>query len=568
VLYCYRSKIKQKRWLFGILIAIGVVVFVKNQCLRCCVVDFYGITPRDHHDICFICDRLKQTHPNRRGNMSISEEVKANILRYHHVEKWRVGTIARHLNVHHTTVKRVLSETGVPKQCILVQESMIDPFLAFVTETLQRFPTLTASRLYDMVKERGYPGGRDHFRHMISFYRPRKIAEAYMRLRTLPGEQAQVDWGHFGYMTIGKAKRPLMAFVMVLSYSRTIFLRFYLNQRTENFLRGHEGAFLSYGGVPRVILYDNLKSAVLERMGDAIRFNPQLLDFAAHYRFEPRPVAVCRGNEKGRVERAIRYVRDNFFAARLWRDLDDLNTQAQLWCDTYAQDRPCPEDRAKSVRAVFQEDQARLLALPDNPYPCDEIETVRVSKTPYARFDLNDYSVPHDQVQKTLMVKASLDAVTLLDGIKVVAEHIRSFDKGAQIESETHIATLAQRKKQARLHRGQHRLTHAIDCARDFLNAAAERGHPLRSTTNQLIVLLNDYGATTLNEAMLDALNRGVPHPNAVRQSLQRLLDEQDRLPAVSPIVSLDKRVNSLVVKPHSLSDYEVFNQSTATEEE
>ena len=499
--------------------------------------------------------------------MSISEEVKANILRYHHVEKWRVGTIARHLNVHHTTVKRVLSETGVSKHSILVQESMIDPFLAFVTETLQRFPTLTASRLYDMVKERGYPGCRDHFRHMISFYRPRKAAEAYMRLRTLPGEQAQVDWGHFGYMTIGKAKRPLMAFVMVLSYSRKIFLNFYLNQRTENFLRGHEAALLSYGGVPRVILYDNLKSAVLERMGDAIRFNPQLLDFAAHYRFEPRPVAVYRGNEKGRVERVIRYVRDNFFAAREYHSLDDLNSQAYDWCATQAQDRPCPEDREKTVRAVFQEEQPRLIALPDNPYPCDEREEVRVSKTPYVRFDLNDYSVPHDQIRKTLLVKATLDTVIILDGVNVVARHIRSFDKGAQIESETHIAVLAARKKQARLHRGQHRLTHAIECGRDFLNTAAERGYPLRAMTNQLIDLLDDYGASVLNEAMADALTRGVPHPNAVRQSVQRLLDERNQLPVASQVVSLNKRVNELVVKPHSLSDY-AFEQPNTSEEE
>lgn len=500
--------------------------------------------------------------------MSISDDLKANILRYHHVEKWRVGTIARNLNVHHTTVKRVLSETGVSKHSILVQESMIDPFLSFITETLQRFPTLTSSRLYDMVKERGYPGSRDHFRHLISFYRPRKAAEAYMRLRTLPGEQAQVDWGHFGYITIGKAKRPLMAFVMVLSFSRKIYLHFYLNQRTENFLRGHEAAFQSYGGVPRVILYDNCKNAVLERLGDAIRFNPQLLDFAAHYRFEPRPVAVYRGNEKGRVERAIRYVRDNFFAARIWSDLDDLNAQAATWCETYAQDRPCPEEREKSVRAVFQEEQTRLIALPDNPYPCDEMEQVRVSKTPYVRFDLNDYSVPHHQVQKTLMIKATLNTVSILDGVDVVAEHDRSFDKGSQIENENHIATLAQQKKQARLHRGQYRLTHAIDSARDFLNAAAERGYPLRSTTSQLIGLLNDYGASLLNDALLDALARGVPHPNAVRQSLQRLLDEKNQLPSVNPVLSLDKRVNELVVKPHSLSDYDVFNQPVTAEEE
>jgi transposase len=103
---------------------------------------------------------------------------------------------------------------------------------------------------------------------------------------------------------------------MVLSYSRKVFLHFFLNARTENFLRGHELAFNYFAGSPRVALYDNLKSAVLDRQGDAVRFNPTLLKFAAHYRFEPRPCAVYRGNEKGRVERAIRYIRSNFYTGR------------------------------------------------------------------------------------------------------------------------------------------------------------------------------------------------------------------------------------------------------------
>ena len=133
--------------------------------------------------------------------------------------------------------------------------------------------------------------------------RPRPPAEAYLRLRTLPGEQTQVDWGHFGHLQIGRARRPLMGFVMVLSYSRRIFLRFCLDARMDSFLRGHVEAFIAFGGLARTLLYDNLKSAVLERVGDAVRFNPELLAFAAHYCYEPRPVAVARGNQKGRVER-------------------------------------------------------------------------------------------------------------------------------------------------------------------------------------------------------------------------------------------------------------------------
>ena len=103
-----------------------------------------------------------------------------------------------------------------------------------------------------------------------------------------------------------------------------------------NFLRGHVAAFEVFGGIPKVLLYDNLKSAVLERAGDAIRFHPELLQFAAHYRYEPRPVAVARGNEKGRVERSIRYIRDHFFAARQWNNLNELNMQAQLWCEGWS----------------------------------------------------------------------------------------------------------------------------------------------------------------------------------------------------------------------------------------
>ncbi|MEW7983766.1 MAG: hypothetical protein AB2812_13610, partial [Candidatus Sedimenticola endophacoides] len=110
-------------------------------------------------------------------------------------------------------------------------------------------------------------------------------------------------------------------------------------------------------------------------------------EFAAHYRFEPRPVAVARGNEKGRVERAIRYVRDNFWPARQWSDIDDLNAQAKAWCEGWAMGRPCPEDRTLSVRQAFEQEQPLLLPLPDNPFATDERVEVAIGKTPYARFD-------------------------------------------------------------------------------------------------------------------------------------------------------------------------------------
>ncbi len=362
----------------------------------------------------------------------ISRALEAEILRLHATEHWPVGTIATQLRVHHATVRRVLAQAGVPAQQP-VRASMVEPYLAFISETLGKYPTLRASRLYTMVRERGYPGAPDHFRAIVARLRPRPAAEAYLRLRTLPAEQSQVDWAHFGKLTIGRAVRPLMAFVMVLSYSRHLFLRFYLGATMAYFIRGHVEAFLHFQGVARTMLYDNLRSAVLERRDEAIRFHPTLLELAAHYRFQPRPVAVARGNEKGRIERAIRYARDAFFAARSFRDVDDLNAQALAWCTGSAAERPCPEDRGRRVREVFAEEQPQLLALPAAPFPCEERVTVSAHKTPYVRFDLNDYSIPHTYVQRTLSVLASLDRVRIVDGQDVIARHPRSFDRGAPV---------------------------------------------------------------------------------------------------------------------------------------
>ena len=179
--------------------------------------------------------------------MVISAELHAQILRYYHVEKWRRGTIARQIGVHRDVVARVLAQSGIPAPGPPQRPMRIDPYLPFILATLEAFPTLTAARLYAMVYERGYRGSPDHFRHLIARHRPRPKAEAYLRLRALPGEEAQVDWGHFGHLQIGRARRPLMAFVMVLSYSRRLFLRFFLDARMDAFLTGHALAFEAFG---------------------------------------------------------------------------------------------------------------------------------------------------------------------------------------------------------------------------------------------------------------------------------------------------------------------------------
>lgn len=487
--------------------------------------------------------------------MTIDKVLEAKILRCHFVEQWGVHTIATQLGVHHSTVDRVLSQAGMPKAERSRRPSILDPYTPFLVETLAQYPKLTAARLYAMARQRGYPGGPSHFRAQVAQLRPRKPAEAYLRRRTLPGEEGQVDWAHFGQVQIGRASRPLLAFVMVLSWSRQIFLHFYLNQRMESFLRGHVEAFTAWGGLPRVLLYDNLKSAVLERRGDAIRFHPTLLDLAAHYRFEPRPVAVARGNEKGRVEKAVRFIRDRFFAARPWTDIDDLNAQAEAWCRGESADRQCPEDPDLTVREAFAQERASLLGLPENPFPTEDCLDVSVGKTPYIRYDLNDYSVPHTQVRRTVRVMATRTLVRVLADGREIARHPRRYGQGEQIEDPAHLEALVDAKRQARQHRGQDRLAHGAPSSQELLQEAARRGHPLKRIVSQLVQLLEDYGAAALEQAIAEALHNDVPHPNAVRQVLERRREARHQPPALA--LSLHEKAHAIVVRPASLADYD-----------
>lgn len=494
----------------------------------------------------------------------ISDDIEARIVRIFHAENWRVGTLSRQLGVHHSTVKRVLSEAGVPADQYNQRPSMADPYLPFIIETLTKYPRICASRIYEMVRERGYPGGPDHFRTIVAQHRPRRAPEAYLRLKTLPGEQAQADWAYFGKVTIGGAVRQLLAFVMVLSWSRMVFVKFFLDCRIGNLLRGHAEAFAFFGGVPRVILYDNPKNIVLERVGDAIRYHPTLLDFATHHRYEPRPVAVARGNEKGRVERAIRYIRTSFFAARQWKNIDDLNHQALDWCTGIAADRRCPEDDSLSVREAFTEELAKLLALPENPFPTDDREEVIARKTPYVRFDRNDYSIPHDRVGRTLVVMASLDRVRVLDGNDVIADHARSFSSGEQIEHTAHIDGLVQAKRRGREHRGLDRLAREVSNAPALLEVVARRGGNLGNVTSHLLKYVGLYGASEVEEAIREAIQRDTPHLTAIRFLLERRRQARNRPVPIGIELPDDPRVRDLTVRPHALSTYDDIEEVTS----
>ncbi len=349
----------------------------------------------------------------------ISRETRALIRQLFYAEHWKIGTIAGELNVHPDAVRHAI-ETDRFNRAQALRPCLTDPYLEFIRQTLERYPRLCATRIYQMVRERGYGGSVVQLRRVVARLRPAR-QEAFLRLRTFPGEQAQVDWAHFGEVAVGRARRRLSCFVIILSYSRALHLEFFFDQTMENFLRGHVHAFQAWSGQPRIILYDNLRSAVLERRGDQIHFHPRLLDLCSHYHFAARPCQVRAGNQKGRVERAIRYVRESFWAGRRFTTLEEWNRQALLWRDQVAHQRPWPGDDSRTVEQAFAEEKLRLLPLPAHPFETDLVLSVHAGKTIYIRFDLNDYSIPPPAVGRPLTLVASESSVRILEGTKEIA---------------------------------------------------------------------------------------------------------------------------------------------------
>jgi transposase len=500
---------------------------------------------------------------------AVTAEETSKILSLHHAEGWPIGTIGTQLGRHHDTVERVLAQSGLEVHKESARPRLVDAYLPFLKETLAKYPRLGASRLWSMAKARGYAGSKSGFRAIVSRLRPRRAAEAYLRRRVLPGQEAQVDWAHFGKITIGRAIRDLWVFVMVLSYSRLRFLIFSLRAAMPSFLAGHVKAFRFFKAAPRTVLYDNLRSAVLEREGDAVRFHPTLLALAGHYRFEPRACAPYRPNEKGRVERAIRDARENFFAAREYKSIADLNEQARAWCLEIAKERKVPDARDTTCEAAFLEERSKMIELPGDDFPIEERVEVRVGKTPYVRFDKNDYSVPHTHVQRSLTVRATNDRVRVVDPeapTEVLADHPRTFDRDQRVESSGHLQALVEQKRRAHQSRGFDRIFGVVPSSRAMMEHIAEHGGNLGATTSGLLQMLDRVGAEMLERAVAEVIVRDQMNLRAIHHVLDRLRHEAGQPPPLSVPVTTDARA-MVQVRPHALSTYDQLHEGADHDE-
>jgi len=275
------------------------------------------------------------------------------------------------------------------------------------------------------------------------------------------------------------------------------------------------------------------------------------------------PCAPYRGNEVGKVERTIQYLRHGFFAARRFTSVQDLSAQLAGWSERSANARKVPGDPAgRLVRDALKEERPRLLPLPENRWDCDTVRLVASGKQPYIRFDRNDYSIPHYLVGKPLTLVASETLVRITNnGGTVFASHARSYDQKQIIEDPAHVAELAREKRRAHELRGRDRLRASCPSADPFGEALALRGENLGGHVSRLLVLLDRYGAGELEVALKDALRRGA----VAAASVAHILDQRARARKVAPkldvILPDDPRVRELRVTPHDLSTYDTLGR-------
>jgi transposase len=363
---------------------------------------------------------------------------RAEILRLTYTENLGIRAISRRLKVARKTVRRVLDGDRAGKVSTLApRPRLLLPYDGAIRKLLGETPEMRAPALLERLRALGYRGGITIVRERLRQLRPRAEKEPFLTLDFKPGVAAQVDWADFGFALPGCPRR-VSAFVMVMCYSRMLYLEFTLSQAMGAFLRCLERALRFFGGSTSVDIFDNMKTVVLSHTPVATVFNPTFLAYARVRQFGAIACNVCRGNEKGLVERPIGFVRERFWPGCRPADLLDLNVKAAAWRDTFANNR-VHEITGKVPALVFEHDERRILRpIQDISFNTDDIDTVTVSKTFRVRFDRNLYSVPPHLVDQSVLVRGTDHDVAVFLGPKRVASHARCWDTNRDIEDPAH----------------------------------------------------------------------------------------------------------------------------------
>jgi len=476
------------------------------------------------------------------------------IHRLHLVEKWSQRRIARHLKIGRHTLAKYL-ETPAPAPSHRDRASKLDPFKSALMELLEKDPQAPASVLLQRLQTLGYQGGITILKdHLLAVRKNATLRRAYVRMEPSAGERFDIDWGHFGALLYNGTPRKLYAFCLVECHSRKMYLEFTHSQSFETFVRCQVHAFEAFGGCARELWFDNLATAVAEHEGNLVRFNPRFLAFAREFGFIPRACHVAAAWEKGKVERAIGYVRQNFWPLRSFADLSDVNAQARRWLQEIANQRKHRET-GQAPDERFQPEALRPLPLLTSDYrDCAE---ALVHKDLRLTFDGNRYCVSPRFVGHKLTVKADSSSVTIYDQTIEIVRYARCWERGQTFGAERFQKELYAQMAAAQRSAAQQRLVVLLGpIAESYLRELAGTDRSLARQVRELYDLIRDYGPEAVSAAMQKA--------HAARafgaDYIANILHQQQTRREVQPPVRLRQpELNELATDPLSLAAYDAF---------
>jgi transposase len=471
----------------------------------------------------------------------------------HAREGLKAAQIANVLGLDPKTVAYWLGQERFRPRKRTLRPRKLDPFKPQIRQMLETYP-YSAAQVWQRLREQGFEGGYSLVKAYVRTVRPRR-QPAFLKLAFAPGECAQVDWGAFGSVRVGQTSRRLSFFVMVLCYSRLMYVEFTVSQTMEHFLACHQHAFEFIGGVPQSIMVDNLKSAVLKRtLGDAPMLNPKYADFAKHNGFRIVPCNVGKGNEKGRVENGVGYVKKNFLAGLDIADFRLLTPAVKHWLDTVANVRVHGETRKPPIE-LWQSEKPHLSLLPLHPFDIATVSQVRASRQFRITLDTNRYSVPAYLAGQALTLKAYPDRLCLYHQRQLVARHSRSYDRHQDFEDPDHPKPLLEQRKKARDHKVFMRFLALSPQAELYYRQLELRRLNPHHHVRQIVALSDIYPHDAVARALADALVYGA----FAADYIANLLEQRARFtPQESPL-HLTRREDllDLQLQPPDLSLYQ-----------
>ena len=432
----------------------------------------------------------------------------AEVLRLGLVEGVGVRAIARRLGMARKTVRKILGRSLSKPAAVVVRTSLLDPYEKAIRTIIDDSPEMLAPAVLERLRPLGYTGGVTILRDRLRRIRARAPREAFLTLHFEPGAAMQVDWADFGFALPGVARR-VSAFVATLCYSRYLYIEFTVSQSFGALVRCMERCLHFYGGSTEVDIFDNMKTVVLSHTATATRFNPSFLGYAAARGFAVQACNVRRGNEKGRVERPIGFVRSRFWPGRRFRDLLDLNVQAAAWRDDFA-NRRIHAVTGRVPALVFEHDEKRKLKpLPATPFNTGDVLGTGVNKMFRVTFDRNRYSVPWRLASQQVIVRADDEWVSVFLGPKCVAQHRRCWDVGQDIEDPSHKRNLLDHKPRALAGSLPPSLVGLGDVGRHYFKLFAASSRSVHREIVRLTLLVELFGESTTASAIDEVMRTG-----------------------------------------------------------